>query len=69
MQQYSLSLDADTLNAGVLLVREEGGAVRAASRKEISTVARELVNGLTSMNCMGRVCPSPDWSKTFYECG
>lgn len=44
MQQYSLSLDSDTLNAGALLVREADGAVRAASRKEILTVARELVN-------------------------
>ncbi|WP_143161155.1 hypothetical protein [Pollutimonas bauzanensis] len=44
MQQYSLSLDSDTLTAGALLVREADGAVRAASRKEILTVARELVN-------------------------
>ncbi len=44
MTQYSLSLDSDRLNAGALLVREADGAVRAASRKEILTVARELVN-------------------------
>lgn len=44
MTQYTLSLDSDTLNTGALLVREVDGAVRAASRKEILTVARELVN-------------------------
>ena len=44
MTQYSLSLDSASLNAGVLLVREADGAVRAAIRKETLTVARELVN-------------------------
>lgn len=44
MQQYSLSLDSNTLNADALLVRDAGGAVRPASRKEILVVARELVN-------------------------
>lgn len=44
MLQYSLSLDSEFLNAGALLVREADGAVRAASRKEILTVARELVS-------------------------
>lgn len=42
MQQYDLSLEP--LNADALLVREAGGAVRPASRKEILAVARELVN-------------------------
>ncbi|WP_369326187.1 JAB domain-containing protein [Alcaligenes nematophilus] len=42
MQQYDLSLEP--LNAEVLLVREADGAVRPASRKEILTVARTLVN-------------------------
>ncbi|CAM5392081.1 DNA repair protein RadC [Alcaligenes faecalis] len=42
MQQYDLSLEP--LNAEALLVREAGGTVRPASRKEILTVARELVN-------------------------
>lgn len=32
------------MKAGALLMREEGGGVRAASCKEILTVARELVN-------------------------
>lgn len=44
MTQYSLSLDSDTLNAGALLVREADGAVRAANRREILRVARELVD-------------------------
>lgn len=44
MQQYSLSLDSNTLNPDALLVRDAGGAVRPASRKEILVVARELVN-------------------------
>lgn len=43
MQQYSLSLDFDVLNAGALLVREAGGAVRPANRREVLAVARELV--------------------------
>lgn len=44
MTQYSLSLDSNILNAGALLVREAGGAVRPASRREILVVARELVD-------------------------
>ncbi|MCK9513413.1 MAG: DNA repair protein RadC [Pigmentiphaga sp.] len=44
MKQYSLALDSQSLNAGALLVREADGAVRAASRKKILMVTRELVN-------------------------
>ncbi|NYT68846.1 JAB domain-containing protein [Pusillimonas noertemannii] len=43
MQQYSLSLDLDANNAGALLMRDAGGAMRPASRREILRVARELV--------------------------
>lgn len=48
MDQYSLFADADAKRAGALLVRDAAGDVRPASRKEILSVARELVtiNGL-----------------------
>ncbi|MGE4592481.1 MULTISPECIES: hypothetical protein [Alcaligenes] len=42
MTQYYLFLES--LNTGALLVREADSAVRTASRKEILSVVRELVN-------------------------
>lgn len=44
MTQYSLTLDSDRLHAGALLMREADGGVRAVSRHEILSVARELVD-------------------------
>jgi len=58
MTQYSLTLDSDRLHAGVLLVREADGGVRAASRREILSVARELVD---VDELQGRICPGQRW--------
>ena len=62
MQQYSLSLDLDANSAGALLMRDAGGAVRPASRREILRVARELVQ---ADELRGKSLNGPDAARDF----